>query len=534
MKIFTKIFSLLIFINVCSIKVSGVEHLNMQITNCVATANEIQFDFMLLNDGDQPLKLNSGSFRMTHSATIVPAGTNTYSFTYVGGSDFPGAFLAIPSTYNVNYTATSRLMQLTMSTGNYTSSTAISIPVGGPAKRVGRFSLKITNANWVTSASVGIAYSVNGNGAVMYVNGSNLSSVMGQSSPSIFSTTPPCALTIPTSCNITSSTSGINDVTCYAGTNGSATITLTNASAPVTWNLNGVTVSGNGTSNTFSNLAYGNNSVSFTDATSCTGIQNFSIGGPLLPMTVIGCSHTDVPCHGSNGTVTAGTVFNSVGTTTFSWRDSVGTFISSNATVTQPPGTYTLMVTDNCSSTTCTETISQAAAITSDYSSTACDAYNLPWGGSVTSPGDYSHTYPASGGCDSIVTAHVLIKNSTSSSYNDTAIDVYYLPWGDTATTSGSYVFTYAGLNGCDSNVTAQIVILPLGTGIEEGDLTNTNLYSISENSIILSNKITKAELFTQHGQSIRMNNLNPGIYFLRVIFNKKLITYKIIINTKQ
>src|SRR5689334_13549833 len=82
-------------------------HLKMQIANCVATSNEIQFDYLLLNDGTVPLKFNSASMRITHNAAIVPAGTNTIVFTYVGGSDFPAAY-ATGSSYSLNYTPGTR------------------------------------------------------------------------------------------------------------------------------------------------------------------------------------------------------------------------------------------------------------------------------------------------------------------------------------------------------------------------------------------------------------------------------------------
>ncbi len=528
MKLICTIF-LLSFLSAFSASSFAAEHLTMQITNCVATSNEIQFDFLLLNDGTLPLKFNSASLRMNHSAAIIPAGTNTIQFSYVGGSEFPAAYVSIPSTYNVGYNAGSRLLQLTMSPGNYSSNTAIDIPVGGPAKKVGRFSLKIMNTDWVTGASAGLTYFTNGNGAVVYVNGSSISTAMSQTTTSIFALDPPCTLNIPTSCTITSAVSNIAAVSCFGGTDGGATVTLTNATAPVTWNLNGDTIPGNTTTINLSALSYGNNSVTYTDAGGCTGIANFSVGGPTAAMTIIGCTHTDALCNSGTGSVTAGTLVNPVGAVTYSWVDTTGSVLSVNPSVNLPPGEYTLTVTDNCSSTSCSQTIADVDSFATDYSSNSCVTYSLPWGTVVSLSGDYTHTFQSTAGCDSTVTAHVTILNETSSDFADTATDVYYLPWGDTALTSGDYTFTYTAVNGCDSIVTAHVVI-EVGTGISDVSINPSSFYSVDRNSIFVSDKIRKSELFNNAGQKVGMKNLSEGTYFLRMLFHERVMTQKIII----
>jgi hypothetical protein len=38
--------------------------------------------------------------------------------------------------------------------------------------------------------------------------------------------------------------------------------------------------------------------------------------------------------------------------------------------------------------------------------------YTLPWGGAVTTSGDYLHTYQTVNGCDSVVTAHITINTA--------------------------------------------------------------------------------------------------------------------------
>src|SRR5258705_224051 len=89
------------------------------------------------------------------------------------------------------------------------------------------------------------------------------------------------------------------------------------------------------------------------------------------------------------------------------------------------------------------------------YSATVCNSFSFPWGGSVTTSGSYAHTYTNVSGCDSVVTANVTINySSTPTSYSTTACNTYSLPWGGSVTTSGAYPHTYTNATGCDSVVT--------------------------------------------------------------------------------
>jgi hypothetical protein len=96
---------------------------------------------------------------------------------------------------------------------------------------------------------------------------------------------------------------------------------------------------------------------------------------------------------------------------------------------------------------------------TTEFSATACNFYALPWDTTVTSSGDYSHTYTTAEGCDSVVIAHVTINNSFSTEFSETACNSYILPWDSTVTTSGNYTHMFETVNGCDSLVTAHITI---------------------------------------------------------------------------
>ena len=146
---------------------------------------------------------------------------------------------------------------------------------------------------------------------------------------------------------------------CIGSSNGSATITLSNALIPVNWTLNGIPVSGNDTTISFTGLFAGTYTALFTDLSGCIDSQLFAISSPPFPLSIDSCSHTDVTCHGANnGTLAVGTVKDSVGIVTFSWTNSANVVVGNSPNVSNlPPGTYILTLIDNCDTISCTQTI---------------------------------------------------------------------------------------------------------------------------------------------------------------------------------
>jgi hypothetical protein len=160
------------------------------------------------------------------------------------------------------------------------------------------------------------------------------------------------------------------DVTCFGGSNGTVTaggVTNSVGTVSYSWkNASNVVVAS--TANK-TGLPAGIYTLTVTD--DCSSQSNsVTIGGPSVAMSLGTCSKTDVTCAGGDGSVTAGTVSNSIGTVNYSWKNSSNVEIATTATKTGlNAGTYTLTVTDDCSSQTCSVTVGAPPTITTPSAS---------------------------------------------------------------------------------------------------------------------------------------------------------------------
>jgi hypothetical protein len=179
----------------------------------------------------------------------------------------------------------------------------------------------------------------------------------------------------------------------------------------------------------------------------------------------VGCTMPVVAAISGSSTVCAGS------STQLSDATSGGVWSSNNTSVATVNGsglvsgvlagsaTISYAIINSCGTTTVTKIITVNQGTTSSFNASGCNNYTLPWSTVVTTSGDYTHTYAATNGCDSVVTAHVTINQSTSSSFTASGCGSYVLPWSTVVTTSGNYAHTYTAINGCDSIVTAHITI---------------------------------------------------------------------------
>lgn len=93
----------------------------------------------------------------------------------------------------------------------------------------------------------------------------------------------------------------------------------------------------------------------------------------------------------------------------------------------------------------------------SEFSITSCDSYI--WNDSTyTSSGDYTQTFTAVNGCDSVVTLHLTVNYSNTGDTSVVACDSF--DWnGETYAQSGDYPLTFTNASGCDSVVTLHLTV---------------------------------------------------------------------------
>ncbi|WP_304196351.1 SprB repeat-containing protein, partial [Flavobacterium alvei] len=158
------------------------------------------------------------------------------------------------------------------------------------------------------------------------------------------------------------------DVLCYGTSTASINITTTGGVAPYTYTW---TKDGNpfaATTEDLVNIEAGVYVLTVKDAKSCSSTQlTTTINQPAAALSLASSSKTDASCFGTaTGSVSAGEVTGAVGTVIYSWKNANNVEVGTTATVNGLPiGTYTLTVTDNCSTKTNNVTIGQpTAAIT--------------------------------------------------------------------------------------------------------------------------------------------------------------------------
>ncbi len=87
--------------------------------------------------------------------------------------------------------------------------------------------------------------------------------------------------------------------------------------------------------------------------------------------------------------------------------------------------------------------------------------FYLPWGGIANATGDYSHKYTSELSCDSILIIHLTVIPDVIANITDEFCQggFYYFPWGGTTNIPGNYSYTYLLPDGCDSVVNLLLAI---------------------------------------------------------------------------
>jgi hypothetical protein len=287
----------------------------------------------------------------------------------------------------------------------------------------------------------------------------------------------------------------------------------------------------------------GNYSVTVTNALGCSSTST------IIPVTVLPVPTAGITAGGATTFCEGGSVvLTGTGGNTYVWNNSIN---GSTITATQG-GTYivTAYAANGCSDAAeVTVTVNEipSATLILDGNAVLCPGESLvisaqpnntyAWSNNattqsitVTTPGTYSAVLTGLNGCTSnsdVVT--VTAGAATSSTINATGYSSYTLN-EVVYTQSGTYTQTLTNAAGCDSTITLN---LTLTVGIEEGNITDVNLYPnpTSESFTIKTSaplygtysivdaqgKLVFSGEMTGTDTHVNISSVARGIYYLRI-----------------
>ncbi len=246
---------------------------------------------------------------------------------------------------------------------------------------------------------------------------------------------------------LTAALGGQTNVSCFGGSNGTATVTPTGGTTPYSYSW----VPSGGSSSVATGLAAGTYTCTVSDAASGTATVSVTITQPTAISTSVSSS-TNVSCNGGTNGAASISASGGTGSLTYAWSPSGGTAASATGL---GAGTYTCTVTDANS---CTKqqsvTITQPAVISTSVSSVTNVSCN---GGS-----NGAATISASGGTGTLTYS--------------------WLPSGGSATTisgrsAGTYTCTVTDANSCTKTQTVTIT-QPSAISTSVSALTNVTCNS--------------------------------------------------------
>ncbi|MCW3105374.1 MAG: hypothetical protein JWO09_3814 [Bacteroidetes bacterium] len=330
---------------------------------------------------------------------------------------------------------------------------------------------------------------------------------------------------------LTASVSSSSNVSCFGGTNGAATVSITGGTPFYSYNW----LPYGGTSASATGLSAGTFTVNITDSKGCSTSITVTITQPAQALSATGTGSVTSCFAGADGT---GTVLPSGGTSgyTYLWSPAGGTGASASGL---NPGTYTILITDanGCQANT-SITVTQPPQIVATLSavnpscgfangsissmvSGGTGAYTYSWspGGAVTpgigslSPGSYTVTVSDANSCSVSATAtltniagpNVFIasqsnvscfggNNGSATAGVSSGTSPYLYSWSPsggngvtgTALTAGTYTVTVTDSLGCINTATATITEPP-ALGISVSSLSTVSCNGLSDGSITVT-----------------------------------------------
>ncbi len=365
-----------------------------------------------------------------------------------------------------------------------------------------------------------------------------------------------------------------SNVSCFGGSDGSATVNATPGGSPIAtyvWSPSG------GSAATATNLPAGTYSITVTDASGCIATDVITITEPIA--FSISATSVNVSCNnGSDGSAQATTTTGGNGTITYLWAPGGATgSTASNLSA----GNYTVSATDasGCiANTTTTITEPSSLQITTSITAVTCNglldgsanasviggtgAYIYSWspaggnGQTATglSAGNYAVTVTDASGC--VATQNVVINQPTALSLsttstpaacgssngsatvnllNGTAASYSWSPAGGTSATAnnlnaGSYTVTVTDINGCITSTNVNVSNLN-GPVITASLINNVSCNGGNDGAATTSTTATISSYSwsPSGGTAATATNLPAGNYTVTAIDNNGCITTDVI-----
>ncbi len=320
-------------------------------------------------------------------------------------------------------------------------------------------------------------------------------------------------------CAMQSQVSGTN-INCFGANNGTATVTLTGAADPVTYNW-----SNGANSQTVNGLAAGTYTVNVLDGNNCPAVLNVSISEPTQ-LSANATSTNETGAGANDGTATATPTGGTSGYT-YGWSNNATTQSISGLA----PGTYTVTVTDanNCTAvqTMVINPFNCAITTQSTVSHITCAGANngtvtlsqnggtapftYIWSNGATSStitslaaGTYTSTLTDANGCQIIGTALVNEPAPYSNwSLNTVSPECPNQNTGSATAeiTGGTMPYTFTWNTGATGNTLSNVV-----AGTYTISVMDANGCSSSVNVLIKSNDVTPPSVSAQNA-TIALNN---------------------------